>query len=80
MRYLAEMAFRYDEDGTLVKKTTIYKEVPDTRFEEMVHSALAPWIYGINVTTPNERASKRACVGSGEREDQRTGDKKEKRK
>ena len=80
MRYLAEMAFRYDEDGTLVKKTPIYKEATEDRFEEMVHSAFVTWIYGINVTTPNERASKRACVGSGEREDQRTGDKKEKRK
>ena len=55
MRYLAEMAFRYDEDGTLVKKTPIYKEVPDTRFEEMVHSALAPWIYGVKVATQEER-------------------------
>lgn len=80
MRYLAEMAFRYDEDGTLVKKTPIYKEVPEDRFEEMVHSAFVPWIYGINVTTPNERASKRICVGSGEREDQCPVDKKEKRK
>ena len=49
------MAFRYDEDGTLVKKTPIYKEVPPTRFEEMVHSALAPWIYGIKVATPKEK-------------------------
>lgn len=74
------MAFRYDEDGTLVKKTPIYKEVPDTRFEEMVHSAFIPWIYGIKVAAPSERASKRAYVGSGEREDQHPGDEKEKRK
>ena len=49
------MAFRYDEDGTLVKKTPIHKEVPDTRFEEMVHSALVPWIHGIKVATQEER-------------------------
>lgn len=55
MRYLAEMAFRYDEDGTLVKKTPIYKEVSEDRFEEMVHSALAPWIHGIKVATPKEK-------------------------
>ena len=42
MRYLAEMAFRYDEDGTMVKKTPIYKEAPEDLFEEMVHSAFVP--------------------------------------
>lgn len=55
MQYLAEMAFRYDEDGTLVKKTPIYKEASEDRFEEMVHSAFVPWIYGIKVAAPKER-------------------------
>ena len=55
MRYLAEMAFRYDEDGALVKKTPIYKEVPADRFEEMVHSAFVPWIYGVKTAAQEER-------------------------